>query len=219
MPQDDHVTATRAVYDASSDRYVDFVGTEISGATESALDRSLLTAFVELVGRDGRVLVADVGCGPGRVASYLAAQGFDVVGIDLSPAMIGEARRAHPDIEFREGRLDALPLSDGALAAAVCWYSIIHTPPERLDEAFAELRRVLDPRGWLLLAFQGGDGEASYLADAHGTGLPLTSYRHGLRDVSGRLERLGFVVHATAERNKELDHETTSQAFVFVCRS
>ena len=114
--------------------------------------------------------------------------------------MLVTARHAHPDIEFREGRLDDLPVESASLAGAVCWYSIIYTPPERLDDAFRELKRVLLPGAHLLLAFQAGDGEAVHRTDAHGTGLPLTSYRHGIQDLAPRLHRTGFEVHATAQR-------------------
>jgi hypothetical protein len=54
--------------------------------------------------------------------------------------------------------------------------------------------------------------------DAHGTGLPLTSYRHGIEHVTRRLDRAGFDVHATAQRAPELEHESTGQAFVFARR-
>lgn len=215
MSHDDHVTAARAVYDASIDRYVEHVGTEISAATEALIDRSLLAAFVALVVSGTGTRVADVGCGPGRVAAELAANGLAVVGVDVSSAMLVEARKAHPEIAFEAGRLDALPIPGRVLAGAVSWYSIIHTPPDLLDAVFAELRRVLVPGGNLLLAFQTGDGGAVHRSDAHGTGLPLTSYRHGLGDVTHRLEANGFVVHATAQRQPELEHETAPQGFVF----
>jgi SAM-dependent methyltransferase len=208
------VAAARAVYDAWAERYVGLVGTEISEATECPVDRALLMAFVDLVAVSHGVRVADIGCGPGRVAACLAANGLDVIGIDVSSAMLAEARRAHPDIEFQEGRLDDLPIAGGALAGAVCWYSIIYTPPGRLDQAFAELQRVLEPGGHLLLAFQAGDGCPMHRTDAHGTGLALTVYRHRLGDLTRRLERARFVVHATAERAPELDHESTPQGFV-----
>ena len=84
------------------------------------------------------------------------------------PSELAVARTAHPHIEFEEGQLDALPIETGALAGAVCWYSIIYTPPDRLAEAFGELSRVLTPGGYVLLAFQ-AEGEPVHRADAHGT--------------------------------------------------
>jgi ubiquinone/menaquinone biosynthesis C-methylase UbiE len=214
VPPDDHVEAARAVYEASADMYVRFVGTEISSATEAPVDRSLLLAFVELVNTGASKRVADVGCGPGRVASFLAAHDLDVVGLDPSPAMIAAARIAHPGIEFEEGQLDDLPVQEASLAGVVCWYSMIYTPPELLGDAFAELRRVLGPGGYVLLAFQAGGGEPALRTDVHGTALSLTSFRHRLEDVTRRLEDAGLSVRATALRQPEFEHETTPQAFV-----
>ena len=214
MTQGDHVAAARAVYTASADRYVEFVGTQINARTESAVDRSLLSAFVELVGVRTGERVVDVGCGPGRVAAFLADHGLDVTGVDVSPGMLEAARLAHPDLTFVEGRLDELPVDDGTLGGMVCWYSIIYTPPDRLVAVFGESARVLASHGYLMLAFQAGDGEAIHTGDAHGSGLPLVSYRHAVADVADRLGRAGFVVHATAIREPEFDHETTPQAFV-----
>ena len=214
MPQEDHVAAARAVYDASADRYVEFAGTELSAATEALIDRALLNVFVELVGTGSGTPVADLGCGPGRVAAFLARQGLDVIGVDVSPAMLAVARFAHPEIEFEEGRLDDLPVAEGSLAGVVCWYSIIYTPPSHLGDVLTEIERVLRPAGYLLLAFQAGNGELIHNGDAHGTGVALTSYRHGLSDVAARLNRAGLEVRATALREPEFDHETTPQAFV-----
>ena len=213
MSDQDHVASARAVYDRASARYVRFVGTEISSATEGPIDRSLLLAFIELIKRHTVVRVADVGCGPGRAAAFMAERGLDVVGVDVSQAMLAIARSAHPHISFQEGQLDALPFETGALAGAVCWYSIIYTPSERLPAAFAELARVLMPGGYLLLAFQAED-EPLHRADAHGTHLPLTSYRHSTGEVAGCLEDTGFNIYATVLRAPELEDETTSQGFV-----
>lgn len=51
MAGQDHVATARAVYEKAAPRYVEFVGTEISSATEGPIDQSLLVAFVELVKR------------------------------------------------------------------------------------------------------------------------------------------------------------------------
>jgi ubiquinone/menaquinone biosynthesis C-methylase UbiE len=218
VARDDHVSSARAVYDESAARYVEFVGTELSSMTEGPIDRSLLLAFVEFVGTRRGAKVADVGCGPGRVAAFLAAQGLDAFGVDVSRAMLVEARLAHPDLVFKEGRLDDLPIDAASLAGAVGWYSIIYTPPDRLDDAFNEFMRVLKPGAHLLVAFQAGDGEAVHRTDAHETSLPLISYRHGLQDLTRRLDQAGFEVHATTQRSPELEHETTNQAFVMARR-
>jgi ubiquinone/menaquinone biosynthesis C-methylase UbiE len=209
----DHVAIARAVYDIAARTYVEFVGTVISSATECPIDRSLLVAFIELIKKQAISRVADVGCGPGRVAAFMADHGLDVIGVDVSQAMLGIASTAHPQIEFEEGQLDALPISSGVLAGAVCWYSIIYTPPDRLVVSFDELARVLMPGGYLLLAFQ-AEGEPVHREDAFATHLPLTSYRHSVKDVADRLEDTGFKISTTVLRAPELEHEETSQGFV-----
>jgi ubiquinone/menaquinone biosynthesis C-methylase UbiE len=213
VSSEDHVSTARDVYDIEAETYVQFVGTEINSATERPIDRSLLVDFIELIKRQASSRVADVGCGPGRVAAFMTDHGLDVVGVDVSRAMLAVARTAHPDIEFEEGQLNALPIETGVLAGAVCWYSIIYTPLDRLDEAFDELARVLIPGGYLLLAFQ-ADGEPVHREDAFGTHLPLTSYRHDVQEVAGCLENTGFKIYTTALRAPELEHETTSQGFI-----
>jgi ubiquinone/menaquinone biosynthesis C-methylase UbiE len=170
-------------------------------------------AFVELIKRQTVVRVADVGCGPGRAAPFMAERGLDVVGVDVSQEMLAVARNAHPQISFEEGQLNGLPIETGALAGAVCWYSIIYTPPVRLAQAFGELARVLMPGGYVLLAFQ-AEGEPVHRTDAQGTQLPLTSYRHSVQEVAGYLKDTGFKIYATVIRAAELEHETASQGFV-----
>jgi len=197
----------------AAETYVQFVGTEINSATEHPIDRSLLVGFIDLIKRQPVARVADVGCGPGRAAAFMADHGLDVVGVDPSQTMLAVARTEHPSIQFEEGQLNALPIETGALAGAVCWYSIIYTPLDRLDEAFDELARVLMPGGHLLLAFQ-TDGEQVDRENAFGTHLSLTSYRHEVREIADCLEGAGFKICTTALRATELDHETTSQGFV-----
>ena len=213
MPGDDHVSTARAVYDAAAGTYVEFTGTELNSATEHPVDRALLGAFIDLIKEQPVRRVADVGCGPGRVASLRADHGLDVVGVDVSAAMLAIAGAAHPHVEFVGGQLDALPIGSGELAGAVCWYSIIHTPRHLLAEAFDELARVVIPGGHLLLAFQ-AEGEPLDREDAFGSGLPLTSYRHSVRDVVDPLEESGFTISTTVIRAPELEHESTPQGFV-----
>jgi ubiquinone/menaquinone biosynthesis C-methylase UbiE len=208
----------RAVYDVTASRYVEFVGTEISPATEGTIDRSLLLAFSELIQSGPTGGVADIGCGPGRVAAFLAKRGLEVVGVDVSEGMLVAARRAHPHIQFEQGALAALPIEAEVLVGAVCWYSVIYTPPDLLREAFDELMRVLRPGGWVLLAFQGGSGEPVRRTHAHVTRIALTHYLHNPQSVTDQLEDARFTVHASVVREPELEHETTPQCFIFARR-
>jgi ubiquinone/menaquinone biosynthesis C-methylase UbiE len=219
VPQPDHVESARATYDLGIRRYLEVVGTVVSPAIEGAIDRSLLSAFVEVVEHGPAGRVADLGCGPGRVTAFLAERGLPVIGVDVSGAMLAAARSAHPELEFEEGALDALPIGSGTLAGAVCWYSIIHTPPELLGPAFVELHRVLMPGGAVLLGFQSGAGESiERITEADGTRLSLATYRHGVDEVTRSLQGAGLHVFATAQRDPEHEHETTPQAFVFARR-
>ena len=44
--------------------------------------------------------ILDVGCGPGQLTSQIAARGADVLGLDSSPDMIGQARQNYPKLRF-----------------------------------------------------------------------------------------------------------------------
>lgn len=63
-------------------------------------------------------LVVDLGCGSGRFAAALGAAGYDVLGVDLSPAMIRLAKTRAPGARFVAGSLldVALPACDAVTA-------------------------------------------------------------------------------------------------------
>ena len=70
-----------------------------------------------LRGRDG--LVVDIGCGSGILARELTRAGFDVVGIDASPAMIALARETAPQARFLVAFFDSVELPRCAAITAV----------------------------------------------------------------------------------------------------
>jgi SAM-dependent methyltransferase len=190
MTEPTYLRTTRAAYDTVAVDYAELIGTEF---VAKPLDRALLAAFAELVRADDVGPVADLGCGPGRVTAHLHDLGLTAFGVDLSSAMVAVARRAHPSLRFDEGSMTALDLADGVLGGIVAWYSIIHTPPERLPLVFAEFHRVLGPGGHVLLAFQVGDGRV-HLEQAYGHALSLDAYRLSPDRVAELLSRAGLVV-------------------------
>jgi SAM-dependent methyltransferase len=209
MAEPSYLRTTRTAYDTVAVDYAELLSTELAA---KPLDRALLAAFAELVQAGGVGPVADLGCGPGRVTAHLHSLGLSAFGVDLSPAMVAVARRAHPGLRFDEGSMTALDLADGVLGGIVAWYSIIHTPPERLPVAFAEFHRVLGPGGHLLLAFQVGD-ERVHLEQAYGHAVSLDAYRLSPDRVAELLSQAGLVVHARLLREPE-GREKVQQAYL-----
>ena len=102
--------------------------------------------------------VLDLGSGPGLDA-LLAARHVGpagrVVGVDMTPAMIDRARAAAAEagttnVEFRAGRLEALPLPDASVDA-VTSNCVINLVPDKAA-VFGEVARVLRPGGRLVVS-------------------------------------------------------------------
>lgn len=218
MTQPEHIASTRAVYDSSAAQYASAVGTTVTATFERPIDRALLDAFAEDCVAAGAAAVLDIGCGVGRVASYLHGKGLAVRGLDVSPEMVATARSTHPHLSFDVAAMTELPVDDESIAAAVYWYSIIHTPPASLPGVWVELARVLSPGGQVLIGFQAGDNEEVQRQNAYGSATTLTWYRHDLDDVVRSVRDAGFVVQTRLWRTAQLAHETTPQAFVAFSR-
>jgi SAM-dependent methyltransferase len=96
--------------------------------------------------------VGDLGCGTGQVAETLAPFVRRVVAVDASPEMLAAARarlEGAANVETRAGELEALPLADGELDAALL-FLVLHYVAEPA-EALAEAARALRPGGRLLV--------------------------------------------------------------------
>jgi SAM-dependent methyltransferase len=185
----------RGAYDSVAAPYAEKFADELA---HKPLDRGLLRAFSEQAGNGE--LVADIGCGPGHVAGFLAELGITVRGIDLSPEMIRIARRRHPGIEFIVGELPGLGLADGELAGAVLFYSVIHMTTQERVAAFAELGRALRPGGLLLVAFHIGEDEKVHLDTWFGKRISLDGYLLSVRTVTDEIVTAGLSVSAILQR-------------------
>lgn len=110
----------------------------------------LSTALLSLL--DDTWVVGDLGCGTGAATAALAPHVGRVIGVDASEEMLASAKSrasAHRNIEWRVGTLEALPLKDATLDAAVMMLVLHHVPSP--VAALTEARRALKPGGRLLI--------------------------------------------------------------------
>jgi SAM-dependent methyltransferase len=115
--------------------------------------------YLDLAARSGGP-VLELGCGTGRVSWPLAAAGLEVVGLDLSPAMLGraEAKRASVPaevsnrIEFVEGDMAAFELGRRFRLVIVPFraFSALLEPAQQRS-CLSEVRRHVEPGGQLVI--------------------------------------------------------------------
>lgn len=116
-----------------------------------------------LVDLSGVQRALDAGCGTGAfllpLARRLLPHGATVIGIDLSEGTLGQARASVQaeglPVDCIIGDVEALPFDDCTFDLVLANYMLYHVPD--LDQAIAELRRVVRPGGTLLAATNGQD--------------------------------------------------------------
>ena len=122
-----------------------------------AHDENYLRHFVDLVIRyasiDSEIL--DLGCGNGISSRLLNSAGFDVVGTDISPLFLQDARnweRLHtsPKLQYQVCDVLELPFEDESFDL-VCSNELIEHLPD-IETAFKEMIRVLRQNGKIVLS-------------------------------------------------------------------
>jgi SAM-dependent methyltransferase len=110
-------------------------------------------AWVEPLDRD--MVVVDVACGAAHVAEQLAPHVRQVVGLDLTPALLeaGADRLRQAGIAnvlLQEGNAAELPFVDASFDLVVCRGALHHFA--RPEQAVAEMARVCRPAGRVVMS-------------------------------------------------------------------
>jgi SAM-dependent methyltransferase len=152
---DDGTSLNRSTYDRIAARYVENQIRQESG--NNNLFASLQETFLTSLPVGG--VVADLGCGPARDGARFAAEGFRVVGIDLSSGMLAAAS----DLAgcLAQADLRAIPIAGAALDGIWSTAALLHVPERHTDQVLREFRRALHPAG--ILALVTALGETSRL--------------------------------------------------------
>jgi arsenite methyltransferase len=147
--------------------------------------------------------VVDLGSGSGTdsfIAAVRVGPMGHVVGVDFTAEQLAKARRlaaaaALDQVEFREGRIEALPADDASVDCVVS-NGVINLTPDK-ERVFAEVARVLRPGGRLAIADIVTDrqltdsivGDADLWASCIGGAAQQDTYRDAIENAGLRIER------------------------------
>jgi len=154
--------------------------------------------------------ILDLGCGTGQLTAKIAESGAQVLGIDSSPEMIGQARQNYPYLHFRLA--DATHYTSPEKFDAVFSNAALHwiLEPEKVVENLAS---ILRPGGRFIAEFGGKRNIASLLETARtvltrrGFEFRNPWYFPSIGEYSALLEKHGFEVGAAwhFDRDTPLD--------------
>jgi len=102
--------------------------------------------------------VLDLGCGPGRIAEYIANEtGARVLGIDFAERVVNWAQNntktSRGDLEFRVGNINELSLPPSTFDAIVAIDTLYPWNVDDLEGTIAELKGLLKPNGRMGIFF------------------------------------------------------------------
>jgi len=172
--------SAREVFGRRVDRYA---------AIDIFSDEKFYQPLIGLAGPYAGMRVLDVACGTGLLTSLLARDAAEVVGMDVTPEMLGRAREridasGQDNVTFVEAEAARTPFDTGSFDLVTCRTAFHHFPEP--EAALGEMHRVLRVGGRLVLedVFGPDDG--------------------GLRAVRERFEKLIDPSHVMAYRPAEL---------------
>ncbi len=193
-------------YDLTAEEYTNSFYDELS---HKPLDRLLLRSFADENKNKG--IIADLGCGCGHTTKFLLDSGVEnLLGIDLSPEMIGHASRMNENINFEVGNMLKLTATNEAFGAVLAFYAIVHFTLEEVEKAFAEIYRALKSQGQFLFSFHVGD-EKKHLDEFLNQKVNVTFYFFEVEEILKILEKVGFQVAETLIRYPYKDFEFPSK--------
>ena len=138
-----------------------------------------------------RSLILDLGCGAGvPVDDILLKAGHQVIGIDISPRQIANARKYCPGGEYLVGDIGELKTDEYQAQAIVCFYTIFHIQRSRQSELLRVMGSYLPSGGMLLITMGDREFEGEHMM--HGESMWASQY--GTAKNRAMVETAGFDV-------------------------
>lgn len=141
-------------------------GANMFSESEAAYDKIWIEILKEKIALKDGGSVLDIGTGPGFFAINLALMGYQVTGIDLTPAMLDRAKKYAKQLncedktKFLEMNAQSLAFEDSSFDVVIT-RNLTWTLPN-VEAAYTEWKRVLKPGG-RLINFDSDYGEVSFI--------------------------------------------------------
>jgi ubiquinone/menaquinone biosynthesis C-methylase UbiE len=120
-------------------------------------DESVVNFAKLLKEKDKKLRVLDLGCGAGRHQVYMARQGLEAHGIDISETGLnftkGRLKRQGLEGHLVKCDMKMLPYNNSCFDAVVCLHAIYHQKLEGIQETISEVQRILRKKGLVLINF------------------------------------------------------------------
>lgn len=112
-------------------------------------DTYLTNQLIKHSNPNNKGVYLDIGCGTGNYTDAIAKKGFSLIGIDPSELMLEKAKLLNNSIDWRIGSAESTGLEDESVDGIIGSLTIHHWT--NLNNAFTELKRVLKPKGRIVI--------------------------------------------------------------------
>ncbi len=185
-------------YVARNKETFDRLGSAATDTAELMRNAAVGLPAFQMMLSGGRVL--DLGCGVGRDSLRLKRYSLEVQGLDISEAMLAEAKRQVEGVTFSQGDFRALPFEDASFDGVWANGTLFYVTPTDLAKTLLEVLRILKPGGVFFASYLLGEGE--FYHDG------LYHRRYQEKDIEQMYREAGF---------KTIDRTWTTDEDKFVC--
>lgn len=159
--------------------------------------------------------ILDAGCGGGNNCQYINEKdGFQAYGIDFSDAMIAEARKRFPNVKIKKMDMTNISFPDQIFDGILSNCSLMHIPLELLSQTLQGFKRILKPKGKLLLIVLEGNGEEMVEPYRQGLDIHVYTKYFTAEEFSKILNDNGFKVDEIEKRETESGNELAVKELV-----